>query len=158
MATKLEEYQQLKESLKEQLNKGEMDINNLIYLCEINYRIEVLEEFQLFYRTTPDIMDEDKFSFHFQFIKIFVNIILKEKRFAKIKDEAGEARKEAAKTYLKNVIESGEEQLNRLSITSVEEYKKYISSYCNTVLIAWLQMREAFIQIEGGIQNGTVNR
>lgn len=151
MATKLEEYQKIKDGFKEQIERAEMDINNLIYFCEINYRIEVLEEFQMFYRTTPVEMDEDKFSFHFQFAKMFINIILKEKRYGRILDEAGETRKEAAKNYLMNVIKSGEEHLNKLSICSAQEYKKYMSDYCNTVLIAWLQMRESFIQIEGGV-------
>lgn len=151
MATKLEEYWVLKDKFREQIEKNEMDINDLIYLCEINYRIEVIEEFQFFYKTTPAEMDEDKLAFHFNFIKIFINIISKEKRYAKVLDEAGEARKEAAKAYLINVIESGKEQLGKLSITSAEEYKNYMSSFCNTVLIAWLQMRETFIQIEGGM-------
>lgn len=158
MATMLEEYQTMRDRYKEQINRGEMDVNNLIYLCEINYRIEVIEEFQIFYRTTPEELDEEKIAFHFQFVKMFIDILFKEKRYSKVTDEAGEKRNEAAKTYFLNVVESGAQQLNKLKITSAEEYKKYMSDYCNTVLIAWVQMRDAFIKIEGGMNNGTDDR
>lgn len=150
MATKLEEYQEYRDSYLLRLENGQMEVSDLIYLCELNYRIEVLNEFRIFYKLTPHTMNADDMDYHIGFVVLFIGILAKEKRYSKVMDEAGEARKEAAKAHLINVIESGKEQLGKLSITSAEEYKNYIGSFCNTVLIAWLQMRETFIQIEGG--------
>lgn len=158
MATKLEEYQNYRDMYNEQLEKGQMEVKSMIYLCELNYRIEVMNEFRMFYKITPRTMNEDDIGYHIGFISLFIGILGKEKRYSKVTDESGEKKKEAAKAYFMNVAEEGEKQLLKQTITSPEQYRKYMSDYCNTVLIAWIQMRETFINIEGGIQNGAVNR
>lgn len=158
MATKLEEYQRQKDMYLAQVDSGQMNVEDMIYLCELNYRIEVLATFQLFHKTIPMELDEDKISFHYQFVELFITILTKEKRYSKKADENIQLRRDTALNYFKNVVESGKKQIMAMKLTTTEQYKNVIDRYCNTVLIAWLQLRETYIDLEGGQRYGTNGR
>lgn len=147
MATLLEQYKEKQKQVLHQVEERNLQLQELLAMQELNYRVCVLETFQAFCRSAPITMDEKAMGYHFQLVEAYVGFILAERRFGPKADTEGQKRRETAFLSLERVAQDGRKRFMSFAAGNQEQYKTTVSQYIKTILPVWLQYRETYITI-----------
>lgn len=145
--TILEEYQQKKQEYMDQIAEGRFQRDDSYRFQEMNYRIEVLECFQFFCRTAPVTMDEQEMAYHYGMVCVYIDVLIKERRFGKKADEELKIKRETALNTLMAVYEKCKEMFKNYQVESENYYRECISKFCSCLLPVWLQFRDTYISL-----------
>ena len=72
MATILQQYREKQQSFCSQNNSGNLPLEKVIEMQEVNYRICVLETFESFCKTAPITTDNKAMGYHYQLVDAYV--------------------------------------------------------------------------------------
>ena len=78
MATILQQYREKQQSFCSQINSGNLPLEKVIEMQEVNYRICVLETFESFCKTAPITTDNKAMGYHYQLVDAYVRFVLNE--------------------------------------------------------------------------------
>ena len=147
MATLLSSYQQKKEEMKSKLQAAKLPLEQMLILQELNYRICVLQTMQSFCQMAPDATDLKACGFHYQLTEAYLRFLLQERRFGSRTDDSGLKKRETAKNALLKICEDGRRRFTSFQATDKDSYRTSVGSMINTVLPAWVQYRNTYINI-----------
>lgn len=80
MATALEKYYGMKESMNAAIAQGKLPVEHLLAHQEVLYRINVLETCMNFCKTAPVTPDMRVLTYHYQLTDAFIQCMLLERR------------------------------------------------------------------------------
>ena len=89
MATILQQYREKQQSFCSQINSGNLPLEKVIEMQEVNYRICVLETFESFCKTAPITTDNKAMGYHYQLVDAYVRFVLNERKFGARTDADG---------------------------------------------------------------------
>jgi hypothetical protein len=148
MATLLEGYH----SRLKQLNSG-MQIalpgpSDIWMQQELYYRVGVLETCQLFVKTAPKSAGAQDLCWHYQMVDAFFQNLTTERRYAADAHDILQKLRETAHGNLQKVIADYRKRFGSFTPGSDAEcYRKTITNVIQTVLAAWIQYRQTYIEI-----------
>ena len=96
MATILQQYREKQQSFCSQINSGNLPLEKVIEMQEVNYRICVLETFESFCKTAPITTDSKAMGYHYQLVDAYVRFVLNERKFGARTDTDGAKKRETA--------------------------------------------------------------
>lgn len=148
MATMLDLYIQKKESLLEKLEAGKASQSELVLIPELNYRIGILETCRSLCKFAPVTQDNNAMLYHYQLVDAHIRSMQSERRFGPKADENGLKKRETAAAALERVAEAYRRQFSSFAPSKDDQYQKCITKVINTVLPAWIQYRDAYVEIK----------
>ena len=148
MASLLSQYREMRDQYNAQLKENCLPPDSWMDLQELIYRISVLEGFSAYLKTAPVTTETKVMGYHFNMVDYFIGTICSERKFTKVKsDEADKKRKTAQEMYV-TVVTQGKKEFQSFKANSDQHYKNSMSKYIETVLCAWVQLRNTFVNIE----------
>ena len=147
MATLLSTYQQKKEEMIGGIQANSLALEKMLLLQELNYRICVLQTMQSFCQMAPDATDIRACGFHYQLTEAYLRFLLQERRFGSHTDDSGLRKRETAKKALLKICEDGRRRFTSFQATDKDSYRTRMSGMINTVLPAWVQYRNTYIEL-----------
>ncbi len=154
MASLMSQYTEILNKYNEQLSANCLPPDSWAKMQETTYRLEVLSTFKMYRQTAPITTDKQLMSYHFQLLDIFIGFVSTERRFAPTSnDDANKTRQTAGDMFAK-VIQDGRRQFKSFVAKSDQHYKNSVLKYIDTILCAWIQYRNTYINIDiGGLCN-----
>lgn len=147
MATILQQYREKQQSFCSQINSGNLPLEKVIEMQEVNYRICVLETFESFCKTAPITTDNKAMGYHYQLVDAYVRFVLSERKFGARTDADGAKKRETAYASLEKVALDGKKRFSNFVPGNDKQYKEAISNYIKTILPVWMQYRNMYINI-----------
>ncbi len=147
MATILDQYREKQNEIRSKAAENSLMLEELLTMQELNYRVCVLETFQIFCKSAPITMDTKAMGYHFQMVNAYVNFVLNERRFGPKADADRQKKRETALASFERVVQDGKKRFTSFSAGTNEQYKKSISQYVNTILPVWMQYRNTYINL-----------
>lgn len=147
MATLLSQYLNKQEELQSQIAAGCLPLESLVVLQELNYRIDVLKTTQSLCQSAPVTTDVKAIGFHYQLVEAYIRFLISERKFGPRTDEAGIAKRGTAATALERIFADGRRRFASFQIANQNQYKNCISDMIQSVLPAWVQYRNTYINI-----------
>ena len=89
MATVLEQYRLRQSAWNAQSAAGKLPVDTLLPMLELNYRVDVIDTFQIICKTAPVSNDGKTLAFHYQLVDAYIQLLLRERKFGSRADEAG---------------------------------------------------------------------
>jgi hypothetical protein len=121
---------------------------NQIWLYqELLYRIGTLEVFQLFSKAAPFTDDLKTLGPHYQAVNTYVGNLTKE-RYIPSPNPERQKQEQTALIGFQSVVMDYRKQYASYSPKGIEQYQKDIARTIATVLPAWIQFRNAIIEIK----------
>ena len=147
MATLLEDYNQKKASVFQQVIRGSFPVDQLLQYQELLYRIDVLESCLAFVRTSPTTADHRVVGYHYRILDGFLTCLLHERQLGPLADEKLKKQRETALSNLKTVIFTFRKKFQSFAPTNPEAYRNEIQSMINTILPAWISYRNTYVAL-----------
>lgn len=147
MATILEQYKEAQNVIRSKAAENSLMLEDLLIMQELNYRICVLETFQTLCKAAPVTMDTNALGYHFQLVDAYVEFILHERRFGARTDAEGLKKRETALISFERIVQDGRKRFSSFLPKTNEQYQRSVSQYINTILPAWMQYRNAYINL-----------
>lgn len=147
MATLLEEYNQKRASLFEQVIRGSYPVDQLLAYQELLYRIDVLESCLAFVRTAPITPDSRILGYHYRVLDCFLTCILQERQFGPPADEKQHKQRQTAQSNLNTVINTFRKRFQSFAPTNQNAYSNEIQTMINTILPAWISYRNTYVAV-----------
>ena len=148
MATVLEQYKLRQSAWNAQSGAGKLPVDALLPMQELNYRIDVIDTFQIICKSAPVTTDGKTLSFHYQLVDAYIQLLLGERKFGSRADGAGMKRRQTAEESLQRVVKDNRKQFASFKAGAPEQYKGAICKLVNTFLPIWMQYRETYIHIQ----------
>ena len=148
MATILEQYLQLKSATGEQMASGTLPCDKVFTYQEILYRISVLESCQAFCKTAPITTDTKVLCYHYQIVDGYLCSLLSEHKVGFPANDELKAKRKAASDSLTQIVQNCRKSFSSFKPTSPELYKQSVNKLVNTVLPAWVQYRNTYINLK----------
>lgn len=145
MATKLEQYYQMRQQLDGRIAEGKLDVNQFLGYQELLYRISILESCMNFVKTAPVTADWKAMSFHYQVVDALFTCMIQDRRFGIPADEKLKRQRETAQNTIIVIVNSYRKQFQSFTPTAPDAYKNAITKMIDAVLSAWLQYRFTYI-------------
>ncbi len=143
----LDHYKEKQNSIRGYINKGNIPVDQLIYIQELNYRICVLETMRDFTLTAPVTTDIKVLSLHYQTVDAYIKFLITERQLGLKTDDNGIKKRETSYKALENVVNAERRKYAGIKVTSAEQYKEMITSTIGTVMYIWVQYRTNFINL-----------
>ena len=147
MATLLEDYNQKKASVFQQVIRGSFPVDQLLQYQELLYRIDVLESCLAFVRTSPNTADHRVVGYHYRILDGFLTCLLHERQLGPLADEKLKKQRETALSNLQTVIFTFRKKFQSFAPTNPEAYRNEIQSMINTILPAWISYRNTYVAL-----------
>lgn len=147
MATLLDQYLGKQSELQSQIAANSLPLDAVVVLQELNYRICVLKTMQSFCQTAPITTDTLSMGFHYQMVDSYVHFLQTERKFGPKVDDAGIKKRETAAATMDRICNENRRRFASFKVTNQNQYKNGIGSMVNTILPAWIQYRNTFINI-----------
>ena len=148
MATVLEQYRLRQSAWNAQSAAGKLPVDTLLPMLELNYRVDVIDTFQIICKTAPVSNDGKTLAFHYQLVDAYIQLLLRERKFGSRADEAGMKRRQTAEESLLRVVRENRRQFSSFKVSTPDQYKGAVCKLVNTFLPIWLQYRETYIHIQ----------
>jgi hypothetical protein len=145
--TMLEKLQGQRDTLLAQMNRLEPSPEQLWVYQELLYRIEIFEVFRMFQRTAPCTTDAKVLCRHYQMMDAYIHHIAAERPFGKPADDMQQKHRQTAQENLDKVIAAYQKRFASFRPTTAELYGKEIENLVQTVLVAWIQRRNCYVDI-----------
>ena len=147
MAKLLDDYRKKQEQNRNQIAEGVFPEESLMAMQELDYRVSVLETLQAFCKSSPRAEDLTKISIHYQTLLAYIRTLMKEHGLGMKADDDMKKKRETAKGNMETIVENGCKQFSSMQQPVAEQYRKSVSNLINTVLPAWLQYRNTYVQL-----------
>lgn len=153
MATYLNEYNTLKTTIAQQAAAGGMSLEQLMIYQELLYRIEVLETCQTMCKSAPATINVPELCGHYKLVDAYILCLTKERRLGQPADQTLKAQRETASENLIRIVTDCRKRFASFQPSGLDQYRNSIGGMINTVLPAWLQFRNTYININklGGL-------
>lgn len=148
MASVLDQYKLRQSAWDAQIGAGQLPLDVLPSVQELNYRIDVIATFQTFCKTAPVTTEGKALSFHYQLVDAYIQLLLGERKFGSRTDEAGMKRRQTAEESVQQVVKTNRKQFSSFKAGAADQYKGALCKLVNTFLPIWLQYRETYIHIQ----------
>ena len=143
----LEQLQKKQADIKEQISANSLPLDEILVMQELNYRINVLETFQAFVKTSPLSTDLKVLSHHYSVFDVYLRYLTKDHKIGFATDDNGRKICETAQKAVEDIIYSSQKNFKSFVAQTQDQYKKCISECANTVLPMWLQYRDTYVPI-----------
>lgn len=148
MATILETYWNIKVNMDSEMKSAKPGSSQVWLYQELLYRIEVLQVCQLFQRSAPESADPKVLAPHYQMLNAYIENLTLERRCGANSGEEAQKIRDTAHGNLRRVVEDYRKRLGSFAPgNDAGRYYKEITSVIQTVLPAWIQYRQAYIDI-----------
>ena len=148
MATILDDYRKKRQALDEAAQAERMpESKDLFAYAELAYRISVLESFQYLSRTAPAAKNMAQIVPHYQSTDAMISHIIRERRFADVKDEAVQKSRTTAYEMLCSIQKDYRKKFSGYAPASEQQYGQDVTKVINTVLPAWIQYRDTLLSL-----------
>lgn len=147
MATILEQYRDQQNTIRTQLGAGSLSPADLLVMQELNYRICVLETFEVFCKSAPITLDTRTMGAHFQVVDAYVRFTLNERKLGPKTNEEGQKKRETAYKSFEQVAVDGRKRFSSFNATTQDQYRNCINNYIKTILPMWMQYRNTYIKL-----------
>ena len=144
--TMLEKLRTQKATLEATMEESGLTLEQLWMYQELNYRIEVFESCQMFYRSAPCVPDTKILSQHYKLVDTYVQHLSRERQYGKPADDTQKQHRAAALENLNQVIEDYRRRFKSFPTDTVEHYPVAIGHVLHNVLIAWTQHRQCYVE------------
>lgn len=145
--SKLQDYLELRENFRKQIEEGTFPAKDMLILQELNYRIEILDTLKNFCRTAPISADMRVIGYHHKLVLAFVARIAGERKLGEKADTDTAQRRETAQNTLLQVVEDCSKRFAAFHAESGEQYKNALRAFVDTILPVWLQFRTSYVDI-----------
>ena len=150
--TMLQTLRMQRDTIHEQMKTGRLTVRQLFVLQEITYRIEVMESCQTIAVNAPESTNCKELSPHFQFADAFFHYAANDRRLGSPFGSEDEKKKglldrKTAEENLGNVIADARKRMQSFRPDSPSTYGAAIGKIVQTVLIAWIQHRNCYVDI-----------
>lgn len=144
----IEQYQKSGKLLEEQLLGCECSVKKVVELQELKYRISVLSTMRMFEGSAPIDGTLDDIAYHFRILTKYIGFLIEERKMGKKTDEAGQKKRKTAAEALASVFESKKEEFEEYDFEEKPgTYAKFVSEVLCTVIPAWVQYRDSYIDV-----------
>ena len=144
----IEQYQRSGKLLEEQLADGKCSVKKVVEVQEVKYRISVISTMRSYELSAPIGGAMDDINFHFRVFMKYIAFLIEERRMGKKTDEAGQKKRETALEFFENVFESKKAEFEEYDFEEKPAaYAKYVKEVIGTILPAWVQYRDTYIDI-----------
>lgn len=157
MATVLENYWSIRTEIDNRMATGPATATMVWWYSEIAYRISVLETCQMFCKSAPVSTDVKTLLGHYQMVDAYVQCLSQERQYGPDRGPDTQKEREAAQTNLGRVVKDYRGRFSSFAPTTPDYYAKEIGKVVNTILPAWLQVRDSFIPIIKTKKGGAAN-
>lgn len=147
--TILEKLQAQKTALEAQ---RPLEAPQLWLLQEITYRIGVIESCKAFQNAAPISADTQVLGPHYKVVDAYVQQLLQERQYGKPTDAAQQKQRETALASLNKVVADYRKRFQSYRPAAQEQYAADISRALKTVLPAWIQHRNCYINIKKEVE------
>jgi len=147
--TMLEKLKVQRDTLLAQIESGETAVTakHLWLYQELLYRIEVFEVLQMLHRTAPCTTDTKILCPHYKTLDAYIHHISVERQYGKPADENDKKNRQTAIESLQKVIQDYQRKFSSFRPTTAELYGKNTGELVKCVLVAWLQHRNCYVDI-----------
>jgi len=150
--TMLEKLREQGFKLHEQMNSGKLPLQLVFVLQEINYRVEVMENCRMIVANAPESTDIKVLSAHFRLVDAFFHFAANDRKLGMPFGSEDEQKKvfldrKTAEDNLNNVIADAKKRMQSFRPDSPATYSAAIGKIGQTVLIAWIQHRNCYVDI-----------
>ena len=115
---------------------------------ETLYRMDVLETCQMIAKTAPRSAKAKELEWHYQMFDAYFQCLATERRYGGCTGEGAEERQDSAHASLLQVIQDYRRRFGSFAPGSDDGcYRKTVSEVVRLVLIAWIQYRQTYIEI-----------
>ena len=152
--TMLEKLKGQRDLLLAQMNETAAGPEQLWLYQELLYRIEVFEVLQMFHRCAPCTTDAKILCRHYQMLDAYVQHISAERQYGKPADDIQQKHRQTAQENLKKVIQGYQKRFASFRPTTAEVYGKEAENLIQTVLVAWIQQRNCYVDVNQLIKGG----
>ena len=115
---------------------------------ELLYRIEVLEVCKMLLRAAPESANPKDLHWHYQMVDAYFQVLLSERRYGINANENQKQLQNTAYGSVAKVIQDYRKRLSSFSPGSDANcYQKTITDVIHTVLAAWIQYRQTYIEV-----------
>ncbi len=143
----IDKYISNKKALEEKMASVQLDIQHVVELQELNYRIDVLDTVKLLCMTAPKSKDGKLLSHHYALASAYIRFLPKERQFGNKADEELKNKRETANEALQRVIEDGCRRFSSFKAEAEDTYKKLLNEFVSNVLTIWVQYRNTYIKV-----------
>lgn len=148
MATVLQNCYALRTELEQRMGQSQITADQVWWYGELVYRIGVLETCQMFCRSAPATLDVKTLLGHYQMMDAFIKSLLKERKYGPNRGPDTDKEREAATNNLVRVVQDYEKRFSSFAPTTPEFYGHKVTEVINTVLPAWLQVRNSYVPLK----------
>lgn len=143
----IDKYISAKKVLEEKLAKANSDIQQMVELQELNYRIDVLDTVKRMCMTAPVSKDGKLLSHHYALASAYIRFLPKERQFGNKADEELKNKRETANEALQRVIDDGCKRFSSFKADAEDTYKKLLNEFVSNVLTIWVQYRNTYVKV-----------
>ena len=128
--------------------EGECSVKKVVEVQELKYRISVLSTLRTFECSAPIDGTLEDIRFHFRTLTKYIGFLIAERKMGKKTDEAGQKKRETVLEVLENIVESKKEEFEECDFEEkAGAYAKFVNAVIGTVISAWVQYRDAYIDV-----------
>jgi hypothetical protein len=148
MATLLEKYQALKNGFDATLSSAEPQPSQIWQHQELLYRIAALDTFRIFAVTAPKSVDMNALVAHYRMVDAHIHHLTQERRYENSADDAVRKQRETAHGSLLKVVQDYRRRFGSFAPGNDMQYQADIRNAIGTVVSAWIQYRNTYIEIQ----------
>jgi len=117
-------------------------------LQELVYRIGVIECCRTFQLSAPNTTDAKLLGPHYKLVDAYIHQLAQERQYGKPADQAQQKQRETAHVSLTRVIGDYQRRFQSYRPGTPEQYAADIGRALQTVLPAWMQHRNCYIDVK----------
>lgn len=148
MATVLENYQTLCLQVGERMQKEPVSADMLWWYGELVFRIGVLETLQAYLNAAPLVMERPRLEFHYKMLDAYVQSITLDRKYGPNRGPDTQKERDTAEQSLTQVVQDYRKRFSSFKPQNEESYRSEVNRVVQTVLPAWLQMRDTFVPLK----------
>jgi len=149
MATMLETYWNIKANMESGISTEKPGPAQVWLYQELLYRIEVLQVCQFFQKSSPESADPKALTPHYQMLNAYIENLTLERRFGANNGDDVQKIRDTAHGNLRRIVEDYRKRFSSFAPGGdVGRYCKEVASVIQTVLPAWIQYRQTYIEIK----------
>ncbi len=146
----IDKYISAKKVLEEGIAKAKPNVQQLVELQELNYRIDVLDTVRVMCMTAPVSKDGKLLSHHYALVSAYLRTLSKDRQLGNKADEELKNKRETANEALVRVTDDGCKRFTSFNAETEDTYKKQLSEFVGNVLTIWVQYRNTYVSIKVG--------
>ena len=158
MATVLENYLWDKQTLQQRVLQGGITADILWRYGELAYRIGVLETCQAYCKSAPATTNSQYLFKHYQMLDAYIQSLAQERNYGPNRGQDTEKERDAAKLNLSRVIQDYRGRFSSFAPQADNTYGLEVNQVINSIVPAWLQMRETFVPLRPKKEQEDVRR